>query len=251
MPFVDNQGFSIYYKTEGQGQPLLLVHGMFVDSSWWSDLGFVRALAGSYRLVMVDVRGHGQSEKPHDPTQYEIRVLVSDLLCVLDALGLDQVHYLGYSMGGWLGFAAAKYAPDRFRSFILGGIHPYADYPGHQVNLSDLPEQGMEGFVASFERTGRLTEAQRAGLLSNDVYALAAMTHNPRADYSELLPSIHVPCLLYSGDADVRYPGIEKCARELPDATFVPLPGYDHLGVLMNASSELLPHISEFLARLA
>lgn len=248
MPYVENQGVSIYYETEGQGDPLLLIHGMFINSSWWRDLGYVQALSDSYRLVLVDVRGHGLSAKPHDPAQYEIRILVSDLLCVLDALGLGAVHYLAYSMGGWLGFAAAKYASERIRSLILGGSHPYSDYPGHQVDLSDLPQHGMEMVVTWFEERKPLTEKQRTGLLSNDVDALVALTHNPRADYSKLLTDIHVPCLLYAGDADIRYSGIEKCAEALPDATLISLSGYDHLDVFLNGSGEILPHIMSFLS---
>ena len=109
MPSVDNQGIEIYYEVCGQGDPLLLVHGAFVNGKWWRDTGFVRFMKDSHRLIMIDVRGHGKSGKPHDPESYKVSRLVSDLVYVLDELGLPKAHYHGYSMGGWLGFAAAKH----------------------------------------------------------------------------------------------------------------------------------------------
>lgn len=249
MPYLENQGIKIHYQVRGQGDPLLLVHGAFVSWKWWRDTGFLRSMRDSYRLIMIDVRGHGKSGKPHDPESYEASLLVSDLVCVLDELGLTKAHYHGYSMGGWIGFAAAKHAPERFSSFILGGIHPYSDLPGHQVNLAHLREQGMEGIVAWFEATGPMTEEQKDELLSNDVEALVALTHNARADYSDLIPNISVPCLLYCGDDDVRYDGAKKCAEALPNAAFVSLAGYDHLAVSFLGTADIVPHISEFLSR--
>lgn len=250
MPFVDNQGIKIHYEVRGQGDPLLLVHGAFVNWKWWLDTDFAPSLEDSYRLIMPDVRGHGKSGKPHDPEAYEVSRLVSDFVCVLDELGLEKAHYHGYSMGGWLGFAAAKHAPERFSSFILGGIHPYSDLPGHQVNLAHLREQGMGNIAAWFEATGPLTEEQKDALLSNDVEALAALTHYARADYSDLIPNITVPCLLYCGDDDVRYAGAKKCAETLPDAAFVSLAGYDHLAATFHGAAIIVPHVSEFLSRI-
>lgn len=250
MPYVENQGIKIHYEVRGHGDPLFLVHGAFVNWKWWLDTGFLRFMKDAYQLIMIDVRGHGKSGKPHDPASYEVNRLVSDIVCVLDELGLKKVHYHGYSMGGWIGFASAKHAPERFSSFILGGIHPYSDLPGYQVNLAHLREQGMEGIVAWFDATGPLTEVQKAELLSNDVEALAALTHNARADYSDLIPNISVPCLLYCGEDDVRYDGAKKCAEALPNAVFVSLAGYDHLAVSFNGTAEIVPHISEFLSRI-
>ena len=90
MPYVNNQGIKIHYEVNGKGDPLLLVHGMFVNCKLWQDIGFVRALQDSYRLVMIDVRGHGMSDKPHDPALYEIGMLVSDLVRVLDELNIRK-----------------------------------------------------------------------------------------------------------------------------------------------------------------
>jgi pimeloyl-ACP methyl ester carboxylesterase len=250
MPYTNNQGVKIHYEVTGKGEPLLLVHGMFVNWKTWRDYGFVEAMKNEYRLIMVDVRGHGRSDKPHDPKLYEEKILASDLATVLDDLNVDKAHYLGYSMGGWIGFAAAKYAPDRFHSFIIGGWQPYSDMPGHGANpIPTLREHGNEGIVAWLGTAATLSDEEKTDLLANDVEAIIALAQNGRSDFSDILPSMSMPCLLYCGDADDRHAGAQACVKEMPNATFVSLPGRDHLGVIYRGSDEILSHITKFLAR--
>ena len=84
------------------------------------------ALKGDYRLILVDARGHGQSDKPQDPSAYGLEKRVADVTSVVDAMGVAKAHFWGYSMGGWIGFGMAKYAPDRVDRLVIGGSHPYA-----------------------------------------------------------------------------------------------------------------------------
>src|SRR5689334_6287184 len=123
MPFADNQGTRIYYETAGHGPALVLHHGTFGSGADWVDLGYVDALKEDHRLILVDGRGHGHSDKPHDPTAYSLAHRTSDVLAVLDDLGIQTADYLGYSLGGWIGFGLAKCAPQRFRSFVFGAAH--------------------------------------------------------------------------------------------------------------------------------
>lgn len=91
----------------------------------WQSYGYVQALKDDYRLILIDHRGHGGSDKPHDPGSYNPRSIASDKVAVLDDLNIHKAHYFGYSMGGLIGFVVAKYAPERFNSFIIGASHPY------------------------------------------------------------------------------------------------------------------------------
>src|SRR4029077_11002277 len=83
--------------------------------------GFVAALKPKYRLVLIDARGHGQSDKPHDPASFTPENFASDIVSVLDDLGIKTAAYWGYSMGGWVGYTLARHALDRVACFVIGG----------------------------------------------------------------------------------------------------------------------------------
>src|SRR5438046_9019909 len=125
MPYANHQSTRIHYQVEGEGPPLVLQHGFTGNLKRWYSFGYVDALKADYQLILVDARGHGASDKPHDPAAYALPLRVGDVLAVLDALHLDKVDYWGYSMGGWIGFGMAKYAAKRVQSLVIGGAHPY------------------------------------------------------------------------------------------------------------------------------
>src|SRR5262245_39169739 len=99
MPYASNQGVRIYYEVEGDGPPLILQHGSACSSAEWREMGYRDILRRDYQLILIDARGHGASEKPHDPAAYALPLRVADVTTVLDALALHHAHYFGYSMG--------------------------------------------------------------------------------------------------------------------------------------------------------
>lgn len=101
--FVNNQGIRIHYEVEGKGPPLVLVHGRGASLTMWRALGYTAALGKSYQLILVDIRGHGQSDKPSGPEPLRPDAMASDVVAVLDDVGVAKTHYLGYSMGGTIG----------------------------------------------------------------------------------------------------------------------------------------------------
>ncbi len=108
MPYVDYQGVRIHYRVEGAGPPLVLQHGLSSSLESWYERGYVGDLRRDNRLVLVDARGHRASDKPHDPGAYDMRLMASDVICVLDNLGVEKAHYWGYSMGGTIGYNLAN-----------------------------------------------------------------------------------------------------------------------------------------------
>ena len=126
----------------GDGQPLVLQHGLSSNLTRWGMSGYVDVLKGDYKLIMIDARGHGESDKPYDADVYDRKIMASDVVAVLDAEGIDKSHYLGYSMGGSIGFGLAESFPERFHSLIIGGMHPYA-ITGVDVLLERLEAGGM------------------------------------------------------------------------------------------------------------
>jgi pimeloyl-ACP methyl ester carboxylesterase len=100
MPEVSNHGVRISYEVMGQGRPLVLLHGWACDRSWWTESGYPDDLQRDFRVVNVDLRGHGKSDKPHEPSAYRGEVVISDVLAVADAEGIDRFAIWGLSYGG-------------------------------------------------------------------------------------------------------------------------------------------------------
>ena len=104
MPHINNQGVRIHYQVEGEGPPLVLQHGGIDSIESWYELGYVDALKTAYQLILIDARGHGTSDKPHDVHAYGLQWVADDIRTVLDEQHLPKAHFWGYSMGGWIGF---------------------------------------------------------------------------------------------------------------------------------------------------
>ncbi len=124
MPYATNGGVRIWYEREGSGPPILLHHGFTASLEDWRDDGYVEMMKDDYELILMDPRGHGGSDKPHDPSAYARVTQVADVTAVLDDAGIEQAVYWGYSMGGRVGYGVAQYAPERFRALIIGGAQP-------------------------------------------------------------------------------------------------------------------------------
>ena len=252
MPYVDNSGVQIHYHVEGNGPHLVLQHGLTNSLENWYAYGFVEELQKQYRLILVDARGHGRSGKPHDPKDYDLKLRVNDVLAVMDDLGVDKAHYMGYSMGGRIGFGIVMHALDRFHSLIIGGISadtPNSDNPPQ--DRIELLRQGMAHYVADAEeKEGPMDAGRKERLLDNDPEALIAATTAPRGTegVKELLPSIKVPCLLYCGEADGFFPGSKAAAQAIPNAVFASFPDLNH-GQTSRAAELVLPHVTEFLKK--
>jgi pimeloyl-ACP methyl ester carboxylesterase len=247
MPYATSHDVRIHYQIEGEGPALVLQHGFTDSVESWYELGYVDALQHDYRLILVDARGHGASDKPHDPTAYEHRLLVADLIAVMDDLAISMAHFLGYSMGGRIGFALAKYVPTRFASLIIGGAHPYQQTQAQCDTRLQILRKGLDGTVALLGDNRSLE--RKARMLANDVEALiASWTGRVGGPGLEgVLPTMAMPCLLYAGEADAAYPGVKDCCQHIPNATFFSLPGLNHSEVFAQ-SNVVLPHITTFLA---
>ena len=254
MPFADNDGVRIHYGVEGEGPPLVLCHGLSQSLEFWRILGYVEALKRNYRLILIDARGHGNSDKPHDPEAYSYELMVADVVTVLDALNIEKAHYLGYSMGGYMGWLIGKHAPDRFHSLIIGGSSPLEqdpDAPDPTIDwFKSLFKQGNETVLTTYETMMGVEfppEAKEV-LMNNDPEALIAVLSifKEQVDYDETIANATLPCLIYNGEADPHDANTKKSMDKLPNATFVTLPGLDHFAGFMR-SDLVLPHIQKFL----
>ena len=268
MPYVTNQGVRIHYEVEGQGPPLVLMTGFAGTLEDWRDFGYAQVLSKDYRLILIDPRGRGGSDKPHELDAYDVKFMVDDLAAILDDLKIAKAHYFGYSMGAGIGFSITIYAPERFYSLILGGFsYPIignelrddalviAIQEGLEKAIETAPDRPMEVFVADLEKmTGPYPPERRARMLALDARALTAAARTARFSVSpkaeEVLPRITIPCLIFAGEADPVCVGARECASRMPNATFFSLPGLGHLEAMMR-NDLVLPHIKEFLAEVS
>ncbi len=253
MPYARNQGIEIRYEVEGEGPPLVLQHGLGGILGSWYLIGYVDALKDNYQLILIDARGHGASGKPHDAEAYRFVHRAADVVAVLDDLGLDKAYYLGYSMGGAIGWALAQYHPERFRSLMIGGFSPDGDLPGDE-ELAEPFTHGVDEFLAWLKSLvgDAYTPEVEAAYRGSDLEALACAAAHRRLwdeiDFQALLPDITLPCLVYGGEMDGLFSGAEACCRQMPNATFVSFPGMDHLDVLFGTDL-VRPEVRTFLER--
>ncbi|MDA1258038.1 MAG: alpha/beta hydrolase [Chloroflexi bacterium] len=255
MPFTNNpiDGTKIHYEVEGSGPPLVLVHGFSGSLHAWKDFGYRDALKGDYRLVMYDVRAHGQSGHPHGLNSYAPEMHVKDLLAVLNDVGIDRTHYFGYSFGSWIGYSILKYAPDHLLSFIGGGSDPYHRKSPLVSNIIESRKDGLQAALAAAEeRNGRMSDAARANYLAQDPEAqIAAITvRGDTPGLSDALGSITQPVLAFAVTEDGNHDFVKKAASEMPNAEFVSLEGLDH-GQAFQRCDLVLPHVTRFLDGIA
>jgi pimeloyl-ACP methyl ester carboxylesterase len=253
MPHAVNGAVRIYYETVGDGPPLLLHTGFGGVVETWAEFGYVDALRADYRLILLDLRGQGRSDKPHDPAAYALDTRVGDVVAVLDAAGAATAHFWGYSEGGRMGVATARYAPQRLRSLVLGG--PAAapvDPEDHRRAAASLRAAGAAGEVAFWEQElgGGLSERLRARLLATDVEALAAN----QLYYAEAVPDlrggladIRVPTLVYCSPTDGWYAAARALAAAIPAARFVTTEALTHAQAYAR-SDAVVPQVRAFLA---
>jgi pimeloyl-ACP methyl ester carboxylesterase len=257
MPYANHQGVKIYYEVEGQGLPLLFGHGAMGNMSVWRGYGYVDLLKDKYQLILMDARGHGKSDKLYTPNQYHYKLMVDDVIAVLDDLGLEKTHYWGFSMGGSLGFGLAKHYPHRLLSLIIGGASPYkyeADDPNQPNELLVLMrrgvEEGIEVVVEGFRvwAGGAIHPTAEARLRSLDVRAMVALFECSWEGIEDVLPTMTMPCLIYMGDKDEPdYSLSTEYVKQMPNAAHFVLPGLGHAQT--SAATDLLvPRALEFLA---
>ncbi|MGB7181848.1 MAG: alpha/beta fold hydrolase, partial [Burkholderiaceae bacterium] len=199
------------------------------------------------RLVLFDARGHGQSDKPYDPSSYTWDHLVGDVLAVADEVGEERINLLGYSLGGVCCCFAAKLFPERINSLIIGGASTRArSFEAFAGVTGDDPEE----FLAAYEATvGEILPAEsKERVLKTDIRVLSAMFNARRNEPSlaGVLASTRIPCMFFVGETDSIYENVLASAAEVPEAPVVVIPESNHRGAFINSAS-IAGKVLEFL----
>ncbi len=245
-------GFEMAYRDEGNGLPVLLVHGFPLTSAMWNPQ--VVELKGDFRLIVPDLRGFGESAADLT-TADSPRTLddwADDLTALLDYLGLAKVVFMGFSMGGYIAFAFWRKYPDRVQAFGLCDTRSEADTPegraGRYKLIEAVEAKGADAaaeanvpklFAPQTYQTKPELVAEVAGLIgrqkpSGIIAAAHAMTTRP--DSTSDLAGITVPTLVVVGQHDGVTPveSARKMIALLPDWQLSIVPEAGHMANLEN-----------------
>ena len=197
MQSFDSSGVRIAYLDEGEGEPILLIHGFASNvATNWVDPQWVHTLTQSgRRVIALDNRGHGQSEKLYDPARYGAPEMAEDAIRLLDHLGIKKVDVLGYSMGARIAAFLAFAHRDRVRSVIFGGlgIHMVRGMVGSGPLAAALEAPRVEDVTNDTARSFRIFAEQT----KSDLKALAACMRGPREKVpAEKLGQMTAPVLV-------------------------------------------------------
>lgn len=230
MPSFTNGAVEIAYLDEGEGDPIVLIHGFastknvnWVYPAWVSEL----TKAGR-RVVALDNRGHGESTKLYDPELYHIGTMAGDVRALMDHLGLPRADLMGYSMGGRIAAYLAYSVPERVRSAILGGIGMgLIAGGGPSENVATALEAEDPATVA--DPMGRTFRAF-ADQTRSDRRALAACLRGSRRLMSrEEAAAIKVPVLIAVGTTDDVAGSAQALAEVIPGSKVLDIPDRDHM----------------------
>jgi pimeloyl-ACP methyl ester carboxylesterase len=242
------------YEVEGEGEPLVLYHGLTGSGERWRDTGYVAGLRDRHRLILIDARGHGLSDKRHNSVAYGRRRQAADVVAVLNDLHLDTATSWGHSMGGDVALTLGRWHPGRVRALVITGYSPFAaegDELAEMTAWADDLRGGMPAFVAGYERRhGPLTDDARARWLANDGAALAAcvasmLTESDGRQVADF-PRIAAPTMFLAGTREPFVEQAREASGRLPHGTFVPLANLDHVQTFFR-SDLVLPHVKAFL----
>ena len=236
MPSFKSDGVDIAYVDEGKGEPILLIHGFasnvvanWKDSSWLGTL-----VESGRRIVALDNRGHGKSEKLYEPEHYGAPSMAEDASRLLDHLGIEKADIMGYSMGARIAAFLVLRHKERVRSVVFAGmgINMVRGMAGsgplakalEARSIDDVTNDAARGFRAFAERTG------------SDLRALAACMRGPREKLAaEQLAAIAVPTLVAVGTEDVIAGSGAELAALIPGAGLLDIEGRDHMRAVGDA----------------
>lgn len=230
MPTLNRDGVKIHYEVHGEGPAILLSHGYSATCRMWD--GQIEAFKNRHRVIVWDMRGHGQSDYPDDQNLYSEALTVGDMKAILDACGVDRAIIGGLSLGGYMTMAFHLAHPERCRALML-----FDTGPGYKKN--EAREEWNSMAIARAERLekeglaalGPSDEVRMAQHRSADGLARAARGMLTQVDSRVInsLETIGVPTLVLVGAEDKNFlNAIDYIAKKIPGSTKVVIPEAGH-----------------------
>ncbi len=238
-------GRELAYRETGDGRPLVLLHGFAATGRQWLDHGPAAALAAAgYRVILPDLRGHGDSSRPHDPACYPPDVLADDGLALIDGLGLDDYDLGGYSLGGRVVLRMLVRGARPARAVVAGqGLAALSGTPAGGTNRRVLTALSRGDHIEP--ESPDAAAAYWITQLGGDPRALLQVLDSLVPTPDEALRRVEIPTLVVVGDEDHDHASADALAALLPRARFTRVPG-DHWTALTGPG--LATAITGFLA---
>jgi pimeloyl-ACP methyl ester carboxylesterase len=225
--YVASDGTKIHYMVAGKGTPVLLIHGYTgsAEGNWFSN-GVATSLAQTNRVIAIDIRGHGQSDKPHEPEKYGSH-LWKDVIELMNHLAIPKIHVHGYSMGGAIVTQLLIHDYERYITASYGGSGVRETNPEWQ-NKVPADKEGVDPLEEEARSTLR-------GSPTRDDTALDAVRETFRQGFSSDvdLSTVKIPILALNGEFDRPIAKTHRMERELTNFKSVVLPGKSHLTAIM------------------
>ena len=225
-----SDGIRLAFIDEGEGEPVLLIHGFASSAKHnWTEPGWVSFLTrNGFRVVAIDNRGHGESDKLYDRALYTAPLMAEDARRLLDHLSIQRADVMGYSMGARITAFLALAHPQRVRSAVFGGLGANMVRPmaGTGPIAAALEAASIDEVKNPTARTFRAF-AERTG---SDLKALAACIRGSRDPITrEMVAGLTLPVLVAAGTEDVIGGQAEELASLIPGALALPIPHRDHM----------------------
>ncbi len=244
-------GLKIAYEVAGDGRPIVLIHGFASDrvQNWRGPLWFDTLTGGGFRVIALDCRGHGESEKPHDPARYSNDLMAADVVAAMDAENISTADIMGYSMGGMIGIHFMLCHAERIRRLVVGGVGgtylvDRSTDPRIAETAAALEADDKSKIINPLVRAFR-EFADQAG---KDRLALAACMRGSRPNHAAPeLANAARPVLVVCGENDDLSGPPEPLAAAFPDGRAVRVPKRDHM--LTVGDKVYKQAVPEFLAR--
>jgi len=243
--FFDSGGVKIHYIVEGKGEPVILVHGFAANiQANWAPV--IKGLSDSYRVIALDNRGHGQSEKPHGDDYYGLK-MTADVIHLMDHLKIKRAHVVGYSMGGFMVGKLVTEHPERFITATMGGAgwsKPEADQSGLETLAKSLEDgKGIGPLMVFLTPKGQppptpeaIEATNKMFMTSNDALALAGVSRGMSqfAVSEAKLRANKVPILDLIGEVDPLKDGVDQFDGVFANLKVVVIPKANHMTAFLS-----------------
>lgn len=231
MPKIDRDGVKIYYEVHGDGPPLILTHGYSSTSAMWK--GQVAALSRNHKLVLWDMRGHGQSDYPEDPAAYSEALTVGDIAALLDAVGARSAVVGGLSLGGYMSLAFYRTHFERVSALLIIDTGPGFKKDEAREAWNARAHETAERFEREGLAALKSASAERSTVTHRNATGLAlaarGMLTQRDARVIEMLGTIKVPSLVVVGADDTPFlAASDYMAAKIPGARKVVIPRAGH-----------------------